>query len=288
MARTVAQIYLSIIAEKNNQTSLNALQPAIDSEQQLLSDVASPSKVADWRIWAYIMAIVIWTHEVLWDLFKSEVDAIVADAIPGTARWLRNQALLFQYGDSLTWIDNKYQYAVIDATKQIIKFSAVIETGGQIRLKVAKLVGGVPTKLNSTELAAFQVYINQIKFAGTNVLIISYDPDLLKITYSVKYDPLVLAADGSLISDPSIFPVENALNAYISGIEWAGIFNFTKSTDAIQAASGIVDPVITAAEGKPYAGSYAVINQNYESVAGYMQIDPAFPLSSTITYIANV
>jgi hypothetical protein len=288
MARTINEIYLSIVAEKNNQPTINSLQPAVDSEQQLLSDVASASKVADWRLWAHIISVAIWVHENLWDIFKAEVDTIVADAIPGTARWLRNQALLFQYGDSLSWIDNKYQYAVIDTTKQIIKFSAVIETGGQIRLKVAKLVGGVPTKLNSTELAAFQVYINQIKFAGTNVLIISYDPDLLKITYSVKYDPLVLAPDGSLISDPSIFPVENALNAYISGIEWAGIFNFTKATDAIQAASGIVDPVITAAEGKPYAGSYALINQNYESVAGYMQIDPSFPLSSTITYIANV
>lgn len=289
MARTISDIYLSIVNEKNNQPTLNALQPEIDSEQQLLSDVSSPSKVADWRLWAYIVSIAIWVHENLWDLFKSEIDVKISEAIPGTARWLRNQALLFQLGDILVWSNNKYQYALIDATKQIVKRCAVVDAGGILYIKVAKLVNNIPEKLSSAELSAFTAYMNKIKFAGTICYIISYDADLLKLNFTINYDPLVLKANGELInSETTIYPVEDAINNYIAGIEWNGTFNVTKCIDAIQAVVGVVDPILTSGEGKAYNGAYAAINQNYQSISGHMKIDDAFPLSATITYVPYV
>lgn len=289
MARTIAEIYLSIVAEKNNQPTINALQPTIDNEQTLLNDLSSTSKVAVWRLFAYIISVAIWTHENLWDLFKAAIEALIAGAYSGTTRWYQQQALLFQFGDSLTWINNKFQYSVIDATKQIIKRSAAIETGGAVIIKVAKLVGGLPVKLNANEFAAYQAYLAQIKFAGTNISSISYDPDLLKLTLNIVYNPLVLASDGSLLSDSGIFPVEDAIKAYIAGIVWDGTFNLTKLIDAAQAAQGVVDPILTLAEGKAYNGaSFGTITQNYQSVAGYMVVDPANPLSGTLTYTPNV
>lgn len=289
MARTISTIYLSIVNEKNNQPTLNALQPEIDSEQQLLSDISSPSKVADWRLWAYIVSIAIWVHENLWDLFKSEIDVKIAEAIPGTARWLRNQALLFQYGDILVWSNNKYQYALIDATKQIVKRCAVVDSGGILYIKVAKLVDNIPEKLSSGELSTFTAYMNKIKFAGTICYIISDYADLLKLNFTINYDPLVLKANGELInSETTIYPVEDAINNYIAGIEWNGTFNVTKCIDAIQAVVGVVDPILTSGEGKAYNGAYAAINQNYQSLSGHMKIDPDFLLSSTITYVPYV
>ena len=53
MARTIGEIYDLLVAEKNNQPTLAALQPAIDDEQTLLSDLTSASKVAIWRLWLY-------------------------------------------------------------------------------------------------------------------------------------------------------------------------------------------------------------------------------------------
>ena len=289
MARTISDIYLSIVTEKNNQPTLNALQPEIDSEQQLLTDVSSPSKVADWRLWAYIVSIAIWVHENLWDLFKAEIDVKIAEAIPGTARWLRNQALLFQYGDILVWSNNKYQYALIDSTKQIVKRCAVVDAGGILYIKVAKLVDNIPEKLSSAELLAFTEYINKIKFAGTICSIINIDADLLKLNFTINYDPLVLKANGELInSETTIYPVEDAINNYIAGIEWNGTFNITKCIDAIQSVVGVVDPILTSGEGKAYNGAYAAINQNYQSTSGHMKIDPTFPLSATITYVPYV
>jgi len=286
MARPISEIYLSIVAEKNNQPTLNNLQPAIDTEQQLLSDITSPSKVADWRIWCFIITIVIWAHENLWDIFKAEVDTIVSAAEAGTARWYQQQALLFQFGDAQQWINNKWQYATIDPTKQIIKYSASIEIGGVIYIKVAK---ANHEKLDSTELAAFQTFM-KIKWAGTYISIINYDADLLKLGYNIVFDPLVLASDGSLITDQGVtFPVEDAINAYIAGIVWNGTFNLTKIIDAIQSAQGVVDVIQVSAQGKAANGSvYNTINQNYQSVSGHMIIDPANPLSGTLSYTANV
>ena len=41
MARTISEIYNAIISEKQNQTELTALQPAIDNSQTLLEDLTS-------------------------------------------------------------------------------------------------------------------------------------------------------------------------------------------------------------------------------------------------------
>ena len=286
MARKISEIYLSIVTEKNNQPTINSLQPSIDSEQSLLNDLSTPSKVAIWRLFAYIIAVAIWIHETLWDQFKAEVDTIVAAAEAGSARWYQEQALLFQYGDSLQWINNKWQYATIDPAKQIIKFSAVVEIGGGIIIKVSKANN---VKLDANESIAFQAFM-KIKWAGTIISIISYDADLLKLAYNIIYDPLVIANDGSLLTaQGSVFPVEDAINAYLAGITWNGTFNLTKIIDAIQTAQGIVDVILISAQGMAANGSfYNTINQNYESVSGHMIVDPANPLSGTLTYTPYV
>src|SRR5690606_22382174 len=91
----------------------------------------------------------------------------------GTLIWYRQQCFEFQYGDSLTWNGNKYVYAVPNTLKQIIKRAAVVDSGGQVVIKIAKLSGTTPVPLSAGELSAFDAYINQVKFAGTNILTIS-------------------------------------------------------------------------------------------------------------------
>jgi hypothetical protein len=191
---------------------------------------------------------------------------------------------LFHYGDSLTRNGVQYTYPIITPANQIIERAAVNDVAGQVRIKVAKLSGGLPIKLTTTELTAFQAYITQIKFAGTNVDVISRAADLLKIAYNVKYDPLVLSATGELLSTPGVFPVVDAINAYIQELPFDGILNLTKLTDAIQVAQGVIDPVIQSSEAKFGALAYFPIVDNYNADAGHMLIDPAFPLSTQITY----
>ncbi len=289
MAREITEIYDSAIAEKNTMASLNDLQPNIDSSQTLMTNLTSTSKVATWRLTFWVCSFLIWWHEKLFDVHKEEIEARALEIITGTVLWCRDQCFVWQYGDSLTWNGNKYTYSIINESNKIIKRAAVIEVGGQVRIKVAKLDGSdLPIPLTSPELASFEAYWSKIKVAGTNISIISRDADLLKISVKVYYDPLVLSATGELISTPGTFPVEDAITEYIQSLPFNGRLNLAFLTDAIQTAEGVVSPFITSAEAKYDVFPYQLFTDLYEAEAGHMKIDPANPLSGTITYVANV
>jgi hypothetical protein len=285
MARTIEEIYNALVEEKERLSSLNALQPAIDDSQTLLTNLTTSSKVAIWRLLLWVVAFGIWTHEKVFDLHKQEIEARANELITGVPLWYRDQSLVFQYGDALVWNGKKYLYDPIDLNKRIIKRCSVIEAAGQVRIKVAKLTSDVPSPLSTEERTAFLEYIQKIKFAGTNVAIISEEADKIRVYYKIKRDPLVLASNGELISTPGTFPVNDAIESYIKNLPFDGVFSVTQLTDAVQKAVGVVDPVLISAEAKYGSLAYQNIEMTYESNAGHMAIDEDFPLEATITYV---
>jgi len=292
MARTVTEIYDALVAEKQTMATLNGLQPSVDTSQTLLSDLTNTSKVALWRLFLFLVATAMWVEETLWDDFKVEIEDKIVKGQYGGSPWFQDQCFKFQLGYTLVWLDNQFKYT--DTTSgtalaaQIIKRAAIVESGGQVRIKVAKLVGSVVTKLSGAELTAFDDYIRKIKPAGTNTLTISADPDLLKVSIRAYYNPEVLASDGSLLTDGASFPLEDAINNYISNLPFNGRLSLTALVDAMQAANGIVNPELLTAEAKYGALAYAAIVTEYIPDAGHLTIDPAYPLSSSITYIPYV
>ena len=82
MARTIEQINNEIIKAKESEPALAGL--------------TSTSKVAIWKLWAYITAFVIYTLELIFDQHKAEVLEALTQLKPHTARWYRNKALAFQ------------------------------------------------------------------------------------------------------------------------------------------------------------------------------------------------
>lgn len=288
MARTVTEIYNDMIAEKETMATLSGLQPDPDSFQTFLDDLTTTSKVAIWRLMFYVVAVAIFIHESLWDIKLVELEDAALRAIPGTERWWYEQCLLFQYGDALSWVDGKYQYVPVDTTAQIIISAAALGVGGALQLKVAKDDGsGFPTALSAAEVSSFEAYVDQIKPAGTITTVISETADLLHIVYDVYYNPLLLNPDGSLISDAGVFPVEDAITNHISNLQFNGYLYLSELEDAIQGAIGVNDFERNTAEAKYGALAYAAIDVKYNANAGYMAIDPIYPLSTTITYIAS-
>jgi len=84
MARSIEQINNEIIKAKESEPALVGL--------------TSTSKVAIWRLWAYITAFVIYTLELIFDQHKAEVLDALTQLKPHTARWYRNKALAPHYG----------------------------------------------------------------------------------------------------------------------------------------------------------------------------------------------
>lgn len=280
--RTIQEIYDEIIAEKQTLSSLNGLLPSSTNYSDLLSALTAASKVAVWRLWAYVTAVSIFFHEQLFELFKLEVEAIADAAIPGVLRWYREQVLNFQLGYTLQYINGKYQYTTVDESAKIVKYCAVEERNdGLVVIKTAKQVSGLPAELDAPELTALQAYCQQIKFAGTRLSVVSFPADSLKLYYDIYYDAILPEADVIVI-------VEAAVTDFLNNLPFNGRFNINKMTDALQLLDGIIDPVFLSAEARYGLIPFAAFTTEYNSNAGYMQIDPSFPLSATFNYIPYV
>ena len=295
MSRDLKTILDSIITEKETRSTLDGLTPLNTDAQEFLDRLSSTSKVARWLNFFYFMAFAIKIHEDIFDLHKAEVEATADLLIVGTARWLQTKALEYQDGDSLQFnaANGTYGYAtVVDSTdaKRVVQRAAVREEGGIVIFKVANASGSTITPLTASEKTGFNRYIKKISPAGTQMSIISDSADVLHVELTIKYSPLVLTSAGELKTDNSVKPVEDAINNYISNLDFNGVFNLTKLVDAVQLASGVDDVYITLAEARAASASTftdVVPTNEYVTNAGYLEIDGANPLSGAVTYIAS-
>lgn len=244
------------------------------------------SKVSLEAILFFTIATAIYSLEKLFDIHKEWIENRAKELKGGSLAWYVSISKMFQYGDSLVFSEDMYQYATVNEDNQIVKLAAAVETGNQILLKVANInSSGDVVKLSTGELDSFKAYIKKVKYAGVNVLAVSRDADDLRINYRVYIDALTFSANGSLILDPNSFPVEDAINEFIQNLDFNGVFSITKLTDAIQLKSGVLNPVFETAQVKYGTNAYTSFTDYYTPNAGYLKVDAASPLNTTITYI---
>ena len=129
---------------------------------------------------------------------------------------------------------------------------------------------GQPVKLSETVRTALESYLNKRKPAGVILEVESHDPDEVFVYGKVQYDPQLLNANGQLLADTSVRPVDDAIAAYLHGIVYGGVLNKTKLTDAIQGAVGVVDVILDEVEVKPEysASAEPIAGNNYTSYSG--------------------
>ena len=283
MARTTEEIYNSIVTEITSYTVLAGLISVPDDFQTFTDEVTSNSKVGVARHIIYGVSYAIHTIEVMYDKLKAEIEALGAAMIPQTDRWMVYQTKAFQYGDALVWDGTKYTYAAITTANQIVAQCAVITVEGKVLIKVAKDAGGSLSPLTVGERDALTAYWNLIRAAGTNFQVISEVADDLAVNIDVVYDPLVMNSDGTLRSDGTTKPVDEAITSYLPGLSFNGRFWTDKLVDAIQAAEGVTSVDVNDIQAKYGLLSYTLVDVYYDSFAGHMAIDSG---SSTINYLS--
>lgn len=306
MARSVEEIYNSIIAEKQTFTELSGLMPQYNQAPPAndnpfatyIQDVASASRVAMWRLWVYIMATALYTHEVLFDTFKAEAEAIAASSIAGNLAWYADQVKKWQYGFSLVFNNATYRYYYADTTstaaiaaRLVAKVSVrevTTSTYSGIVIKVAKDSGGTLVPLDSTpgtELTSLTTYVNYIKFAGVQTVVLSLPADTVKLNLKVYYDGTQVLTDVQTA-------VQDALNAYLINIEFDGVLYINKLVDALQAVPTLRTPWVLVNQVQAKASTdvgYTTVTESYEPASGYFQLasigaNPA--VNTVITYEA--
>jgi hypothetical protein len=265
--------------------TVSEIQATIEAEVSTnIPSLTSTSKTAIWRLWCYIVAIAHYTLYKFWDSTKADFDALAAKRAAGTVAWLSDKIKQFQYGYVITVID--YNATYLDTTSaaalaaRIVKYVAITESNGSVLAKVAKDNSGDLTPLISAELTSLTSYVNKIKFAGVSTTVISLNPDLLKALGTVYFDGQVLLTDITA-------NVEAAINNYLKGIEFDGVFNKNKYIDAVQSVTGVKDFVPTTIEIRPDSGSFLSVVKDYYPSSGYYAIDGSFPLSSGLIYVAQ-
>jgi len=276
MARSIQEIYDSIIAEKESMSSLDGLLPVGAKYNNVLSELSSGSKVAVWRLIIYVVAVSHWVHEKYWDYAKQELNAIAEQSIAGNLEWYKNEVKKWQYGFLLLWNSQTYRYYYNDTTSQLAIESkladrvAVVEVFSQdfrgLKIKVAKETPQGLKPLEPIEIESLQSYIDRIKFAGVETDVISQESDKLNLSLKIYYQ-------GTLDEANVKASVKNAIENYIANIEFDGIFYIIKMVDEIQKVLGVKDVVIMTASGRSYLGSYNNFYKDYTADSGWIELD---------------
>jgi hypothetical protein len=247
------------------------------------------SKVSIENILFFTVAAVIYALESMFDAFRTDVEQRISNAVVASIPWYHKICLEFQYGDDLIYDENtcEYHYTEVDEAKRVIKYASVRDNVSGVDILVSADDNGTPKALSDDVLTVFKKYLNARKPAGVLADIHSYEPDYLRLSLKVQYDPMILNANGSLISNPEVYPVEQAVKAYVSGILYGGVFNKTKLVDAVQNATGVVDVILQNVATKPVTRiEYMdVTGNNAKSVAGSFSIQS---LKDSISYVSEL
>jgi len=279
MARTIEEIQYRILT-------------AIASDQALSTQLTSTSKVAVFRLFAYIIASSIWLLESIFDNHKKEIDTALYEQKSGTPRWYRNMSLAFQYGfdllvDSDKFDNTGYTDDQIEASK-IIKYCSVKESieSNRLTIKVAGESGDALEPLDDTQITAFLQYMSEVKYAGVKLNVVNTPADKLLLNMQIYRDVLVIDENGVSILNGDK-PVEKAIRSYMKALPFDGELVLNDLIAHLRAVEGVNNANITIATSSFYdtaTSTYTAfqpINVKTIPVAGYFEIENF----NTVTYV---
>lgn len=254
MARTIKEIQDGIILSLQEQSGLSL----------------STSKVAEWRLWTYIVAVAIYTFEIILDAFRSDMDTLTYKITPGTVRWYAEMCYRFQNGHELAFDADKAMlyYPEDDESARIVKVVAIREEKNKLVIKAAKQDNeGKIVPLSLDERYNFTGYIDAIKFAGVDTSIISTTEDLIRYRLEVYYDS----------STPATTVNENiilALDTFKSSLGFDSMIYTQKLIDAVMHVEGVVTCKLLSMQRKGSTDEeFLPVDICSELVSGYFEYD---------------
>ena len=259
MARSISDIQAAIAADRATRPELVAL--------------TSPSATAIYRLIEYVVAVALWVHESIFDRHMADVDAKLARAQPGTAKWYADQLKKFQQGDQVLVDDDGIHYPAGSTGLKLVTQATAKEnfTTNQLFLKLATndptAPGGLRA-LTAPEMVQVRGYVSEIRYPGTRIIFTTGDADRLKVLAEVYYNPLI---------DVDAFKaaVRAAVRLYLANLDFDGLVYLSKIEDAIQLVAGCQDVKLGTVTAKNGTNPAVVITRVYETVAGYIVEDDA-------------
>jgi len=248
-------------------------------EQNELSGLDSTSNVAIYRLWAYVVAFVIWLQYEFFTGFKGDVNQLIREQKQYSLLWFREKALLYRHGEDLPEYSDVYENDPGDETDTPVKQAAVIELELQNRkhlfIKVASEVDNAFVEVSEAVKLGLEQYFGRIKPAGTKIIIFTAPADELKLVIRFFYNPLLLDSSGSRIDGTDDVPVQNAIRNFIKNLPFNGEFRLSALVDGLQNLDGCSNRELYIDEASIRYGTLAEfqeISSGYVANAGYMEI----------------
>lgn len=285
MSRSISQIYAEAVATRNDYLQISSLNSG-----------RSESKLSVINILTYVMAALIYSYEVLLDVFQVQIAQLISERASGTPSYYVKMAKYFQYNpstlamDEMEYDESTFQpkFKTLDESHQIIAKAAYeTYTNTGIILKVCKDNnnasdtdgGGIYTCLSSNELTAFKNYMDEIKFVGAKIYCRSVLGDILSINATIVYDDLYIDEKQALEN------VKTALINYIKTLDFNGYVYYQSVIDAIQGAEHIVS--VSGANNESYAkvtlSEYDEVSQTYKEAENV--VERRTPASGYLTFV---
>lgn len=245
MSRTIKDIYSEAIYVRNNYLQITEL----DSGR-------TKSKMSIMNLMTYVMAVLIYSYEVVLDAFQVNVAKLILARINGTPAWYVNMAYKFQYSDNsqdhFGFNESTYmlEYDEVNEQHRIISKAAYQEyTDDSIILKVCKnnsdsgqvgngmLYMPLSNISPNDELTVFKQYIQSIKFVGSRIHCISLKGDLV----AVKSNGAVIWYNDAYDNEDGILEkIKVALVNYAKSLEYNSFVYYQSFIDAIQSVKNVV------------------------------------------------
>lgn len=228
MARTIEQIKQTITANLTTSLSL------------------SSSAAAEWRMWVHCAAYAIYAFEVILDAFQKEMDNKADTIVPGSLTWYTEMCYRFQFGHELLFDRNTAMlyYAKEDEEAKIIRIASVNERDRVLLFKVAtKDAEGLIIPLSDIQLLNFKNYLDAVKFAGSRTQVISTQPDVVRYSVKVWYDP----ATPTTVLDETIAA---SLDEFRTEQWFGGMIYSSDFLDAVKRVDGVVTAKVIQLERK--------------------------------------
>lgn len=228
MSRTIKQIYSEAASERDKRLEL--------------SEFSSDSKLSVMNGILWVVSAVIYSFEMLLDVFAMDISETINSRINGTADYYAGALLRYQRGDTLTVREDglAFGYASVDEGKRIVTQVSYSESSDDVNLDnklVLKVATGAPGNLQAIapeELVHIRTYLGRIKFAGTRVEVTSLPGDVLVPRVSVFWD-------GAIPEAQMYDKIEEQLKQYMTGIRFGAGVYVSKVLAAIRGAEHVTD-----------------------------------------------
>lgn len=250
--------------------TIKEIQGEIATALQSQFQGLSPSAVSTWRLVSHVVAVAIYTFELILDRFRVETEEKTRRITPCTERWYAEMARRFQNGHKLVFdpLTAMYYYPNDVPEAQIAKVVAVRDRGKVLSVKVAKLSSSsevVP--FDPDELQNFTDYIETIHVVGSVYRITSTTPDLLRYAIEIYYDPIYPRTSVEQ-------RVKDALEAFKSTIGFDGTLYSQQLIDALLHVEGVVTVGASSIDRKGATDAdFSPVSVWSELHAGYFDYD---------------